>query len=225
MFAELEAAYSPTSESQIVDRNAQLIAALTGSMAGLKPLRRRIEAALARCDLFVSIGTSGSVYPAAGFVAVPNAGLGVRADGTRGPLLSVERAYAPLLQVRGQNVEAALSFSPRLLLAPQQTRPCLLGSMPAEVGPSNVPVEGLPPEEAVSHERVGKLGEECLVVGELRQGPIPGVYELRGRQGGPALVILGNSGESTGTQLSRRAWRLFAAAGGLTIAAAWMFAS
>jgi NAD-dependent deacetylase len=29
----------------------------------------RIEAALATCDLFVSIGTSGAVYPAAGFVA------------------------------------------------------------------------------------------------------------------------------------------------------------
>lgn len=28
----------------------------------------RIETALARCDLFVSIGTSGAVYPAAGFV-------------------------------------------------------------------------------------------------------------------------------------------------------------
>ena len=28
----------------------------------------RIEAALDRCDLFVSIGTSGAVYPAAGFV-------------------------------------------------------------------------------------------------------------------------------------------------------------
>ena len=28
-----------------------------------------IQAALARCDLFVSIGTSGNVYPAAGFVA------------------------------------------------------------------------------------------------------------------------------------------------------------
>ncbi len=27
-----------------------------------------IEAALRRCDLFVSIGTSGAVYPAAGFV-------------------------------------------------------------------------------------------------------------------------------------------------------------
>jgi NAD-dependent deacetylase len=29
---------------------------------------RRIEAAIAACDLFVSIGTSGAVYPAAGFV-------------------------------------------------------------------------------------------------------------------------------------------------------------
>ena len=28
----------------------------------------RIDAALASCDLFVSIGTSGAVYPAAGFV-------------------------------------------------------------------------------------------------------------------------------------------------------------
>ena len=30
----------------------------------------RIEAALAACDLFVSIGTSGNVYPAAGFVSL-----------------------------------------------------------------------------------------------------------------------------------------------------------
>ena len=29
----------------------------------------QIYAALGRCDLFVSIGTSGNVYPAAGFVA------------------------------------------------------------------------------------------------------------------------------------------------------------
>ena len=36
---------------------------------GEMPLRmERIEAALERCDLFVSIGTSGAVYPAAGFV-------------------------------------------------------------------------------------------------------------------------------------------------------------
>ncbi len=36
---------------------------------GEMPLQmERIETALARCDLFVSIGTSGSVWPAAGFV-------------------------------------------------------------------------------------------------------------------------------------------------------------
>jgi NAD-dependent deacetylase len=33
----------------------------------------RIGAALARCGLFVSVGTSGNVYPAAGFVAEANA--------------------------------------------------------------------------------------------------------------------------------------------------------
>jgi len=32
-----------------------------------------IQAALAECDLFVSIGTSGAVYPAAGFVQLANA--------------------------------------------------------------------------------------------------------------------------------------------------------
>ncbi|MDB2686097.1 NAD-dependent protein deacylase [Mariniblastus sp.] len=32
----------------------------------------RIQDALSRCDLFVSIGTSGNVYPAAGFVALAN---------------------------------------------------------------------------------------------------------------------------------------------------------
>ncbi len=33
----------------------------------------RIQAALERCDLFVSIGTSGNVYPAAGFVELASA--------------------------------------------------------------------------------------------------------------------------------------------------------
>jgi NAD-dependent deacetylase len=32
-----------------------------------------IEAALLRADLFVSVGTSGAVYPAAGFVQLANA--------------------------------------------------------------------------------------------------------------------------------------------------------
>ena len=41
---------------------------------GEMPLRMdRIERALATCDLFVSIGTSGAVYPAAGFVQLAKA--------------------------------------------------------------------------------------------------------------------------------------------------------
>lgn len=33
----------------------------------------RIQAALGQCDLFISIGTSGNVYPAAGFVRIARA--------------------------------------------------------------------------------------------------------------------------------------------------------
>ncbi|HYO54640.1 hypothetical protein [Archangium sp.] len=148
---------------------------------------------------------------------------GVMPDGSKGPLLSVERAYAPVLQVRGEEEAAAVSFSPKLLLAPTRILRCQMGTPLAGTG-TGVPVESGAMEESLSYERVGKLGEECLVVGELRAGPVPGVYELRGKQGGPAMVILGNAGEGTGTVLARRAWRMFAAAGGLTVAAAWVLA-
>jgi hypothetical protein len=83
--------------------------------------------------------------------------------------------------------------------------------------------EERPEEAALSYERVGKLGEECLVVGELSEDA-EGTYVLRGREGGPAMVVLGNAGPGTGAVLARRAWSLFTAAGALTVAAAWIFA-
>jgi hypothetical protein len=135
-------------------------------------------------------------------------------DGSKGPLLSVERAYASVLWVRGERARAAVSFSPKLLLAPTRIRRC---------GPGVAPEGGEAP--VLSYERVGRLDEECRVVGELRGGPVQGVYELRGRKGGPALVLLGEACEETGATLSRRAWKLFAAAGGLTLASAWVLAS
>ena len=46
----------------------------------------RVQAALARCDLFVSIGTSGAVYPAAGFVQL------AAAAGARTLELNLERS-------------------------------------------------------------------------------------------------------------------------------------
>jgi NAD-dependent deacetylase len=63
----------------------------------------RIYSALAACDLFVSVGTSGSVYPAAGFVRE------ARAAGARtvelnlapsdGHSLFAERRYGPATEV------------------------------------------------------------------------------------------------------------------------------
>jgi hypothetical protein len=142
---------------------------------------------------------------------------GAMPDGSKGPLLSVERGYAPLVLVRGERVEVVVGFSPQQLLAPVGIRRCGPG-----VGPG-VLVEGRRPEEAaLSYERVGKPGEECLVVGELRRGRVEGAYELRGRQGGPALVILGAERAGTGAVLARQAWGLFMLAGALVVLAAWM---
>lgn len=45
-YARLIANYSPASEKAVVRRNAKALTVLTGSMAGLKPLRQRVESAL-----------------------------------------------------------------------------------------------------------------------------------------------------------------------------------
>jgi NAD-dependent deacetylase len=60
----------------------------------------RIYAALAACDLFISIGTSGNVYPAAGFVAEAR-GTGrahtveLNLEPSEGSSLFAERRYGP----------------------------------------------------------------------------------------------------------------------------------
>ena len=59
----------------------------------------RIERAIAACDLFVSIGTSGAVYPAAGFVqAARHSGartVEINLQPTSGARLFDEGAYGP----------------------------------------------------------------------------------------------------------------------------------
>jgi NAD-dependent deacetylase len=62
-----------------------------------------IEAALAQADLFVSIGTSGAVYPAAGFVRL------ARAAGADTLELNLEPSA-------GTSLFAASSFGPASLL-------------------------------------------------------------------------------------------------------------
>lgn len=63
-----------------------------------------INAALARCDLFISIGTSGNVYPAAGFVAdVRGAGrahtVELNLEPSEGASLFAERIHGPASDV------------------------------------------------------------------------------------------------------------------------------
>jgi NAD-dependent deacetylase len=74
----------------------------------------RIAEALARCDLFVSIGTSGAVYPAAGFVADVRARgrahtLELNLEPSEGASLFAERIHGPAGAVVPQWVEALLS--------------------------------------------------------------------------------------------------------------------
>jgi len=142
-------------------------------------------------------------------------------QGRKGPLISQERAYALLITVRGERAEAAVSFSPSTMLAPVRVLRCQTDPRLVEPEAGEL-VQGRPVEEVLSYERVGKLGDHCLVVGELQRGPAPGSYVLRGKQGGPAMLVLGTEGPGMGQKLSRRAWGFFSAAGVLSVAAAFV---
>ena len=76
----------------------------------------RIDAALRRCDLFVSIGTSGAVYPAAGFVQTARfAGadtLELNLDPSAGSIYFQETRLGRAATLVPQWVEEVLSSSP-----------------------------------------------------------------------------------------------------------------
>jgi NAD-dependent deacetylase len=82
---------------------------------GEMPLEmERIDAALSRCGLFVSIGTSGNVYPAAGFVAqarrVAQAHtIELNLEPSEGASLFAERHYGPASRIVPEFVERVLA--------------------------------------------------------------------------------------------------------------------
>ncbi|WP_119167254.1 Sir2 family NAD+-dependent deacetylase [Algihabitans albus] len=81
---------------------------------GEMPLEmERIYGALADCDLFVSIGTSGNVYPAAGFVAeAREAGahtLELNLEPSEGATLFAEKRYGPASELVPLWVEEVLA--------------------------------------------------------------------------------------------------------------------
>ena len=73
----------------------------------------RIEEALARCDLFVSIGTSGAVYPAAGFVSQAKAygarTLELNLEPSEGTAIFHEARHGPAGQLVPQWVDEVLA--------------------------------------------------------------------------------------------------------------------
>jgi NAD-dependent deacetylase len=78
----------------------------------------RIEAALEACDLFVSIGTSGNVYPAAGFVA------GARRHGAYTVELNLEPSEGTDLfheAIHGPATQVVPAFVDRLLAGRTRT--------------------------------------------------------------------------------------------------------
>lgn len=107
------------------DLGAELVCASCGRAGGMRPHvvwfgempfhLDEVYAALAACDLFVSIGTSGNVYPAAGFVAEaraagahtvelnlePSEGRSHFAEAIHGPAASIVPAYVERLLARG----------------------------------------------------------------------------------------------------------------------------
>lgn len=94
------------------DLTAALACACCGATGTLRPdivwfgetpyQLERIHAALARCTLFLSIGTSGQIYPAAGFVAVARRAGAHTVEINRAPSathrLFAEHRYGPATQ-------------------------------------------------------------------------------------------------------------------------------
>ena len=68
----------------------------------------RIYAALHACDLFISVGTSGSVYPAAGFVAEAAHTVELNLEPSDGASLFAEAHYGPATEIVPDFVERLL---------------------------------------------------------------------------------------------------------------------
>ncbi len=142
----------------------------------------------------------------------------------KGPLVSSERGFGTTLWLKGERVTASVSFHPELLRAPEEIRRCTVFSR-MTAGLRGAIAEGELPEEVTAFERIGRLGDACYVVGELRAGPVSGGWEIRGAGSGPAPVVVGVEPKGLGGSALKRAVASFAAAVALCIGAAWLLAS
>ncbi len=132
---------------------------------------------------------------------------GLEESGERGALIAQERAGADWLYVQGERERLAVRREEIALWAPEQIRRC---GAPASLQLAEVLADGAPPADALSYERVAKLGEECLALGRLAR--TDGGVELVGVHGGGPLLVVGGSLTEAAQVLARKAWKLYATA-------------
>lgn len=145
----------------------------------------------------------------------------LEADGRKGALLAAERSQSPWVYLRGERHRAAIAFV--AAEGPTKLRRCRAGGELAFALPRSL-AAGPPPADAVSHERVGKLGEPCLVLGRLERGPAEGSYVVCSGLGGRPLVLLASDPREVAAKLVRRAWGRFLGALVGCLAAAYLLA-
>lgn len=147
----------------------------------------------------------------------------VAPGGQKGSLISLERAFPPALSLEGDRVECDIDFLPEAVLGPVAVRRCKLGS---EVAMSAAPLlaSGDAPTEALSYERVGKLGDACLVAGRLTRTGAELGYRIRRGLSTPVTVVLGNDATAYGKRFAKVAWLSFLGACGLCALSAYVLA-
>lgn len=140
--------------------------------------------------------------------------------GKRGALLSVDRDRAGRVFLAGVRSRAEIEVAPGSILGPTRARRCPGPGSLAFSPPQWLATGHLPPD-AVSFERVGRLGEACLAVGRLRLDA-SGVCRLRGGFGGPPALVIGGDVPLAVAALLRRAWTQLALALACSAASAYL---
>jgi hypothetical protein len=144
--------------------------------------------------------------------------------GRRGALLSCEAGRGEPLFLKGRLTQVQVEPAGQNILGPTAIRRCRWGGVPGGgLDPQDVLAEGIPPCEAISFERTGKMGESYRVVGHLEWGPNK-TLRIAPPLGG--AVLLAPSGEvpAAGRALARRAWSFFGGSAGLSTMAALILA-
>ncbi|HZA51450.1 MAG TPA: hypothetical protein VE549_11970 [Myxococcaceae bacterium] len=131
-------------------------------------------------------------------------------------IVALARDSRPLLWIRGERAHARLAFSARDVHAAEEER---------RVSASGGLRRERLANEAVSRERVGRIGESCFVFGRLERGDAPGSYVIAGVDGGPATLLVGVSHAALRREWAARSWAYFGAAAILTALAASLLAS